>query len=197
MLPARMHILSYPDTHTYHPLPLRLLTPHKLLQNPHTLLQTHQPSIQLLIHPLLIIPQFGIKVFPVRRRAHRGAENRLDDEAVVRFERVAVGVAEGVGEFFGLVGEVVAEALGGEVEAAVMRRGLVGGMWDGVGWGRGYRVSQRSPSVAVCFFAFSSLRTRSCRFSESTGASSWRSRTFCHATVSAQATTTIQAVYVP
>jgi len=38
---------------------------------------------------------------------------------VVRLERVAVGVAEGVGELFGGVGEVVAEALGGEVEAAM------------------------------------------------------------------------------
>ena len=51
----------------------------------------------------------------------------------------------------------------------------------GDGRGRMYRVSHSRPSVAVCFFAFSSLRTRSWRFSESTGDSSCLSLTFCHA----------------
>jgi hypothetical protein len=38
---------------------------------------------------------------------------------VVWLEGVAVGIAERVGEFFGRVGDVVAESLGGEVEATV------------------------------------------------------------------------------
>lgn len=37
---------------------------------------------------------------------------------MVGLERFAVCVAERVGEFFGRVGDVVAEGLGGEVEAA-------------------------------------------------------------------------------
>jgi hypothetical protein len=37
---------------------------------------------------------------------------------VVGLECVAVGVAERIGEFLGGVGDVVAEGLGGEVEAA-------------------------------------------------------------------------------
>lgn len=40
------------------------------------------------------------------------------------------------------------------------------------------RTSQRSPSVAVCFFVFSSLRTRDWRVEESAGETSCRSRTF-------------------
>jgi hypothetical protein len=42
---------------------------------------------------------------------------------VVGLERVAVGVAERVGEFFGGVRDVVAEGLGGEVEATVVMLG--------------------------------------------------------------------------
>jgi hypothetical protein len=39
---------------------------------------------------------------------------------VVRLECVAVGVAERVGELLGGVGDVVAEGLGGEVEATAI-----------------------------------------------------------------------------
>jgi hypothetical protein len=94
---------------------------------------------------------------------------------VVGLEGVAVGVAEGVGEFLVGVGDVVAEGLGGEVEATadmlVLRIGI-----DGQGM---YRVSHRRPSVAVCFFSLSSLRQSSWRVSESAGAASCRSRIFC------------------
>ena len=41
------------------------------------------------------------------------------------------------------------------------------------------RTSHRRPSVAVCFFVLSSLRTRDWRVEESPGEASWRSRTFC------------------
>ena len=101
----------------------------------------------------------------------------------MRFEGVAVGVAEGGGEFFGGVGGVVADGLRGEIETA--EEGGVsgwGGTWEREGKGRegegGYRTSQRRPSVAVCFFVLSSLRTRDWRVSDSEGAASWRSRTF-------------------
>ena len=53
----------------------------------------------------------------------------------MRLECVAVGVAEGVGEFFGRVGRVVADGLGCEIEAAGEGVGvLVGGVF-GKGWG--------------------------------------------------------------
>lgn len=38
---------------------------------------------------------------------------------MVGLEGLAVGVAERIGEFFGGIGDVVAEGLGGEVKAAV------------------------------------------------------------------------------
>ena len=50
---------------------------------------------------------------------------------MVRFEGVAVGVAEGGGEFFGGVAGVVPDGLGGEIETAGWG---VSGMW-GVGVG--------------------------------------------------------------
>ena len=52
---------------------------------------------------------------------------------MVRLECVAVGVAEGVGEFFGRVGCVVADGLGGEIETA----GEGGWVLVGDGFGRG------------------------------------------------------------
>lgn len=103
----------------------------------------------------------------------------------MRLEGVAVGVAERGGEFFGGVGGVVADGLGGEIETAgvSISRGW-GGMGEGgVGEGK-YRTSQRRPSVAVCFFVLSSLRTRDWRVSDSEGAASWRSRTFLYQEVS-------------
>ena len=50
---------------------------------------------------------------------------------MVRFEGVAVGVAEGGGEFFGGVGDVVADGLGGEIETAGV--GVLVGDWLGRG----------------------------------------------------------------
>lgn len=53
---------------------------------------------------------------------------------MVGFEGVAVGVAEGDGEFVGGVGEVVLDGLGGKIETAGEGEGgLVGGSG---GWGR-------------------------------------------------------------
>jgi hypothetical protein len=94
---------------------------------------------------------------------------------VVWLEGVAVGIAEGVGEFLVGVGDVVAESLGGEVETTWYVL-VVYIMCDGKGM---YRVSHRRPSVAVCFFSLSSLRQSSWRVSESAGAASCRSRIFC------------------
>lgn len=68
----------------------------------------------------LVAAQLGVKVLPVGGGGHGGGEDGLDDEGVVGLEGVAVGLAEGVGEFRGGLVEVVAEGLGGEVEAAAI-----------------------------------------------------------------------------
>ena len=89
-------------------------------------------------------------------------------------------MAEGEGEFFGWVGEVVPEGEGGEVEASIGGKG--GGLvvkLGGEGGRGGYPTSQSKPSVAVCFFVFSSCITRDWSVSDSAGEASWRSRTFC------------------
>lgn len=103
-------------------LPLRLLRRQERLQNLHPLLQRLKPTLQPLLHSRLIISQLGVEVLAVRACAHGGAEYRLDKEGVVLLQRLAVGFTETGGEFFGGMCEVVAEGLGGEVEATVMVR---------------------------------------------------------------------------
>ena len=102
-------------------LPLRLLPALELLQNANNLLQAGEPGIELLVDALLVVAQVGVEGLAVGRGAHGGGEDGLDHEGVVGLEGVAVGGAEGLGELAGGFGEVVAEALGGEVEASVER----------------------------------------------------------------------------
>ena len=165
--------------HLYHIitsyLPLSLLLGQELVQCSNNLLQRREVRLQLLLNLGVVLAKLGVEVLPVRCGAHGGAEERLDDEGVVGLECAGIGLAEGVGELLGGVGEVVAEGLGGEVEAA--GAGRVSDGWS-LEKGETYRLSQTRPSVAVCFFSLSSLRTRSWRVSESVGAASWRSRIF-------------------
>ena len=110
--------LSFYESSIQH-LPLRLFPSLKLLQNPDLLLQRLQPCIRRTIHLRLIIAQLRVEIFAVGCSAHGGVEDRLDNERVVRLERVAVGVAEGDGEFLGRVGDIVADCLGGEIKTPV------------------------------------------------------------------------------
>jgi hypothetical protein len=89
-------------------LPLRLLPALELLQNAHNLLQTREPSIELLVHALLIVAQVRVEGLAVGCGAHGGGEDGLDHEGVVGLEGVAVGGTEGLGELVGGVGEVAA-----------------------------------------------------------------------------------------
>lgn len=101
-----------------HNLPLSLLPGQELVQCSNNLLQRREVLLQLLLDLRLITAQLRVEVLPVGRSAHGGAEERLDDERVVGLEGVAVGITERVGELLVGVGDVVAEGLGGEVEAA-------------------------------------------------------------------------------
>lgn len=139
-------------------LPLGVLPGQELVQYRNNLLQRRKVCLQLLLDLGVIAAQLGVEVLPVWCGAHGGAEERLNDERVVGLEGVAVGVTERVGELLVGVGEVVAEGLGGEVEAAVIQCvSITKYMTENVT----YRLSQTRPSVAVCFFSLSSLRTRS------------------------------------
>ena len=96
---------------------------------------------------------------------------------MVRFQGVGVRGPEGGGQLVGAVGEVVAQRLGGEVEASVLSFVRAFAFAE-MGWGATDRMSQSRPSAATCFLVLSSLMTRDWRFSDSAGAASWRSRTF-------------------
>lgn len=100
-------------------LPLILLPAQELLKYVDPLLQRRQPVAQLLVHPRLIVAQLGVEVLPVGGGRHGGGEDRLDEHAVELLKGVAVGVAEGDGEFFVWVREVLAECLRREVESSV------------------------------------------------------------------------------
>ena len=99
-------------------LPLRRLASHKVLQDRHPLFQRSQPLLHFALALDRVVVQLRVEVLSVRCRRHGRGKDRLDQEAVVWLESVAVGMAEGDGELFGGVGQVVAEPLGGEVEAA-------------------------------------------------------------------------------
>lgn len=90
-------------------LPLRLLCLQKRLHNRNHLSQRLQPNLEFLLHFRRIFPQLHIEILSVRDGAHRGAEDRFHHEGVVRFERRAIGGAEGDGELFGATwgGEVL------------------------------------------------------------------------------------------
>lgn len=90
-------------------LPLRLLGVQKRLQDGNQLLERRQPSRQFGCDLLRVFTELNVEILAVRTRTHRGAENRLHHEGVVRFERAAVRGPEGDAEFFGYVGEVLGE----------------------------------------------------------------------------------------
>ena len=100
-------------------LPLGLLGGQKVIKNLDKLLQTSQPITKLILNSSLIVTKLCVKVLAVGCSAHGGTEDGLDHETVVLGECVSVAGAEGCAEFFVGVGEVLAEGLGGEIEAAV------------------------------------------------------------------------------
>jgi len=102
-------------------LPLGLLALEESLENADNLLQGGEIVLKLRVHLLLIIAKLGIKIFAVWASAHGGAENGLDNKAVVGLKSGAVRAAERVGEFFG-GGYVLAEAKACEFEPSVRRQ---------------------------------------------------------------------------
>lgn len=100
-------------------LPLSRLGSLESLQDGDHLLQSSDLLSHCGSNLSLILTQLRIEVLAVWSGRHGSAENGLDEEGVVRLEGVAVGTAEGVGEFRGRVVDVVTEGLDGKVEASV------------------------------------------------------------------------------
>lgn len=69
---------------------------------------------------LFLITQLGVEILAVGAGTHGGAEDRLDEPAMVRLEGGSVGGAEGVGELLRRAGDVGAEGNTGELKATVL-----------------------------------------------------------------------------
>jgi hypothetical protein len=92
------------------------------LQHLDPLFECIKPLLKLNLDLGAILSELSIKVFSVRRGAHSGTEDGLDNKGVVGFEGICVGATEGVCELFGFGGYVAAEGLGGEVKTTVFEK---------------------------------------------------------------------------
>lgn len=90
------------------PLPLRLLAIEKRLDDSNDLVERSEVLAQLLLDLLLVVAELGVEVLAVGAGGHGGAEDGLDEEAVVRLERDAVGAAERVRQLVVVVRQVLA-----------------------------------------------------------------------------------------
>lgn len=108
-------------------LPLGVGAGEELLQDNDNLLERLEVDSEVALDLGLVGAQLGVKVLAVGGSAHGGAEDGLDEEAVVGLEGAAVGLAERVGELLRGVGDVLVEGLGGEVEATGQPEETLGG----------------------------------------------------------------------
>jgi hypothetical protein len=104
----------------FHCLPLGVLGVEEALEDAHNLVQRLQVLAQLLLDLLLVGAELGVKVLAVGAGTHGGAEDGLDEEAVVRLEGDAVSAAERVGELVVVVGQVLAQGNAGKLEASTV-----------------------------------------------------------------------------
>jgi hypothetical protein len=100
-------------------LPLGVLAVQEALEDSNDLLQGGEVDAQLLLNLGLIGTKLGIEVLAVRASTHGGAEDGLDEEAVVGLQGGAVCGAERVGKLFGAGRDVLAEGNAGELEATM------------------------------------------------------------------------------
>jgi hypothetical protein len=82
-------------------------------------LKTAQPSTKLFLNTGFVVTKLGVEVLAVGSSAHGSTEDRLNHEAVVLAEGVAVGGAERDTDFFAAVGQVLAKSLGSKVEGTI------------------------------------------------------------------------------
>ncbi|KAI6770938.1 hypothetical protein HG531_009793 [Fusarium graminearum] len=73
-------------------------------------------SLEVGLNLLRVLAKLGVEVLSVGDGRHGGAEDRLDDEAVVGLQGVTVGSAERVSKLLRGVGDVALKGLAGEVK---------------------------------------------------------------------------------
>lgn len=99
--------------------PFCFLCAKEVVQVLDNILKTAQPGIQLFLDTGFVVTELGVEVLAVRGSAHGSTEDRLNHEAVVLAEGVAIGGAERDADLFAAVGQVLAESLGSKVEGTV------------------------------------------------------------------------------
>lgn len=87
-----------------------------MLENTDNLGESSEIDLEIARDLGLVVAELGIKVLAVWTSAHGGAEDGLDEEAVVRLEGAAVGGAEGVSKLLIGLGRV-----GGQGEAGKLK----------------------------------------------------------------------------
>lgn len=97
---------------------LETLADEEGLQDVDNLLESGKVLLELGIDLVLVIAELAVKVLAVRTGTHGGAEDGLDQEAVVGLEGAIVGSAEGGRELLVGGGDIVGETLAGEVETS-------------------------------------------------------------------------------
>jgi hypothetical protein len=117
----------YANIYIVYRLPLSLRTVDELLEDGDNLGEGSKISLEVGLDLLGVLAELGIEVLSVGDGGHGGAEDRLDDEAVVGLQGVAVGSAERVSKLLRGVGDVALKGLAGEVKATDEPEAALGG----------------------------------------------------------------------
>ena len=120
-----VRLSCFPYFPSLHSLPLGLLALNEGLQDGHNVLQGSQVLVHILLDLRIVGAELAVEVLAVGASAHGGAEDGLDEEAVVRLKGDAVGIAEGLGKLVLVVGQVLAQSNACELEASVTIHTLV------------------------------------------------------------------------
>lgn len=151
------------------------------LEDVDKVLESCEVLLELSVDLVLVVTELGIEVLAVRASAHGGAEDGLDEEAVVGLEGDIVGSAEGGGKLLVSGGDIVGKTFASELETP---RGLLVSipflllLLEPSSPMFPYLTSQSRAWPALFSLAFCSLFTRSWRVSDSVGAARKRWRIF-------------------
>ena len=88
------------------------------LENFDNVLESGEVLLELSIDLVLVVAELAVEVLAVGAGAHGGAEDGLDEEAVVRLEGDVVGGAEGGRKLLVSSNDVVGETLACELETS-------------------------------------------------------------------------------
>lgn len=153
------------------------------LEDVDKVLESCEVLLELRVDLVLVVTELGIEVLAVRASAHGGAEDGLDEEAVVGLEGDIVGSAERGRKLLVSGGDVVGKTFASELETpgdllVSIPSLLLLLLLEPSSPMFPYLTSQSRAWPALFSLAFCSLLTRSWRVSDSVGAARKRWRIF-------------------